>query len=143
MEESQKRAPKMTVTLLDPKMSKADLDQAAQSASGCSQIIVAAFVSVSAYRGSVALAGNYPDFLNGLLAGNVPVTLISLGNPYLARSFPNAAAYLTTFSSTQTSEAAVIKSLFGEIPITGHLPVAIPGFAKYGDGIQLPATKTP
>ena len=143
MEEAQKRAPKMAVTLLDPRMSKADLDQAAESAAGCGQIIVAAFVSVSAYRGSVALAGNYPDFLNGLLGGNVPVTLISLGNPYLARTFPNAAAYLTTFSSTQTSETAVVKSLFGEIPITGHLPVAIPGFAKYGDGIQLPATKNP
>jgi beta-N-acetylhexosaminidase len=142
-EEAQKRAPKMSVTLLDTKMSKEDLDQVAHASASCSQIIVAAFVSVSAYRGSVALAGNYPDFLNGLLAANIPITLISLGNPYLARSFPGAAAYLTSFSSTQTSEASVIKALFGEIPITGRLPVAIPGFAKYGDGIQLPATKTP
>jgi hypothetical protein len=34
-----------------------------------------------------------------------------------------------------------VKALFGEIPITGHLPVTIPGFAKYGDGIELPAKK--
>lgn len=143
MEEAQKRAPKMTVTLLDSRMSKADLDQVAQSTAACSQIILAAFVSVTAYRGNVALAGNYPDFVNSLLAGNIPVTLASLGNPYLVRSFPNAVAYLTTYSSTQTSETALIKALFGEIPITGHLPVAIPGIAKYGDGIQLPSTKTP
>jgi hypothetical protein len=32
-----------------------------------------------------------------------------------------------------------VKALFGEIPITGHTPVTIPGFAQLGDGIQLPA----
>jgi hypothetical protein len=32
-----------------------------------------------------------------------------------------------------------VKALFGEIPVTGHTPVSIPGFAKLGDGIQLTA----
>jgi hypothetical protein len=27
--------------------------------------------------------------------------------------------------------------MVGEIGISGHLPVTIPGFAQYGDGIQL------
>jgi beta-N-acetylhexosaminidase len=124
-------------------MSQADLDQVGQKTSGCDQIIVAAFVSVSAYRGNVALAGLFPDFLNSLIAGKVPVTLAALGNPYLARSFPNAAAYLTTYSPTPTSETSLAKALFGEIPITGRLPVSIPGVAKFGDGIQLPATRAP
>lgn len=141
MEEAQKRAPKMTVSLLDPKMSKQDLDQVAQTAGGCKQIVVAAYVTVSAYRGNVALAGEFPDFLNGLLAGNVPVTLAALGNPYLIRSFPGVGAYLTMYSATPPSEAALIKALFGEISISGHLPVSIPGIAKVGDGIQLPASK--
>ena len=43
------------------------------------------------------------------------------------------------FSTVPTSEVAAVKALFGEIPITGHLPVRIPGFAKLGDGIQLGA----
>src|SRR5579871_338595 len=139
IEEMKKRAPNMTATALDPGMSPADLDQVAQKSAGCGQIIVAAFVSVAAYRCNVALAGSFPDFLNGLLAGKVPVTLASLGNPYLARNFPNAAAYLTTYSPTPSSEASLAKVLFGEIPLTGRLPITIPGFAKLGDGIQLPA----
>ena len=97
-------------------------------------------MTVSAYRGNVALAGNYPDFLNSLLAGKIPVTLVALGNPYLVRNFPNAATYLTTYSPTPTAETALVKALFGEIPIGGRLPVTIPGIAKYGDGIKLPAT---
>jgi beta-N-acetylhexosaminidase len=142
LEEVKKRAPNMTTALLDPAMTKADLDQVTQKMAGCHQIVAAAYVTVSAYRGNVALAGVYPDFLNALIAGKAPVTLAALGNPYLVRSFPNAGAYLTTYSPTPSSETALAKALFGEIPITGHLPVTIPGIAKHGDGIQLPATHT-
>jgi len=135
-----KRAPNLTAFWVDPSRSKADLDQVVSKTESCGQIIVAAYVSVSAYRGDVALAGAFPDLVSTLIAGKAPVTLVSLGNPYLIRSFPNAAAYLTTYSPTPLSEVSVAKALFGEIPIGGRLPVTIPGIAKYGDGIQLPAT---
>jgi beta-N-acetylhexosaminidase len=140
LEDVTSRDPKLASYWIDPAKSKADLDQLAAKTESCSQVIVAAYVTVSAYKGNVALAGAFPDFLNTLIAGKNPVTLVSLGNPYLIRSFPNVAAYMTTYSSTPTSEESVAKALFGEIPIGGHLPVTIPGIAKYGDGIQLPAT---
>ncbi len=143
IEEVKKRAPNMLTVTVDPAMSKDDLDQVSQKTAGCTQIIAAAYVTVSAYRGNVALAGSFPDFLNGLIAGTAPVTLVALGNPYLVRAFPNVSSYVTTYSPTPTSEVALAKALFGEIPVTGRLPVTIPGVAKYGDGIQLPATHTP
>ncbi len=143
IEEVKKRAPNMFTATVDPGMSKEDLDQVSQKLSGCSEIVAAAYVTVSAYRGNVALAGAFPDFLNGLIAGKTPVMLAAMGNPYLVRSFPNAATYVTTYSSTPTSEASLAKAMFGEIAITGRLPITIPGIAKYGDGIQLPATKAP
>ncbi len=142
-EEVKKRAPNLPTTVLDPAMSKADLDQVAEKSSGCGQIVIAAYVTVSAYRGNVALAGNYPDFVNSLMAGKIPVTLAALGNPYLVRSFPNTTAFLTTYSPTPTSETALAKALFGEIAIGGKLPVTIPGIAKYGDGRQIPARRAP
>lgn len=140
IDEAKKRAPNLTTMLLDAGMTKSDLDQASEKALHCSDIVVAAYVTVSAYRGNVALAGNYPDFLNSLIAGKAAVTLVSLGNPYLVRSFPNVSAYLTTYSPTPTSETAVAKAMFGEISITGRLPVTIPEIAQYGDGIQLPTS---
>lgn len=143
IEEVKKRAPNMLTVTVDPGMSKDDLDQVSQKTGGCTQIIAAAYVTVSAYRGNVAMAGSFPDFLNGLIAGKAPVTLAALGNPYLVRAFPNVSSYVTTYSPTPTSEAALAKALFGEIAITGRLPVSIPGVAKYGDGVQLPATHTP
>jgi beta-N-acetylhexosaminidase len=135
--EIRKRIPNARIVALDPAPSEADLKQAADGAKSADVAVVAAFVSVAAYRGTVGLSGEYAALLNGLLEGGKPVILVALGNPYLLRSFPAAAAYLTTYSTVAPSEVAAVKALFGEIPIRGRLPVTIPGLAKYGDGIQL------
>ncbi len=103
----------------------------------CKQNYAAAFVTVAAYRGNVALEGGLSSFLQSLSQSTVPLSLISLGNPYLVRNFPDVSAYAATFSTTSTSEVATAKAMFGDIPITGKLPVSIPGFAKIGDGIQV------
>jgi beta-N-acetylhexosaminidase len=65
--------------------------------------------------------------------------LISLGNPYLLRDYPDAGSYGATFSTSSTSEIAAAKAILGEIPITGKMPVSIPGLAKIGDGLDVPA----
>ncbi|MGE5645164.1 MAG: glycoside hydrolase family 3 N-terminal domain-containing protein [Acidobacteriota bacterium] len=134
-----KRLPDASVTTLDPAASAADLDQAAAAAAGCDAVVTAAFATVAAYRGNVALAGGYPALLNRVIESGKPVVLVALGNPYLLRSFSGVAAYLATYSTVPPSETAAVKALFGEIPIQGRLPVTIPGVAQYGEGIQLPA----
>ena len=106
-------------------------------AASCKQIYVATFVTVAAYRGGVGLQGGLDKFMNGLVHGPAPVAMISLGNPYLLRNYPDVSSYLATFSTTTTSELAAAKALLGEIPISGHLPVSIPGLAKIGDGMSV------
>jgi beta-N-acetylhexosaminidase len=141
LEEIQKRTKAMRTSLLDPLVPSSEIEQALTRSSGCTQHVVAAFVSASAYRGNVALPQTYMPLMEGLLKSGTPVTMISLGNPYLLRSFPAVSAYLATFSVAPTAEAAAVKAMFGEIPVTGKLPVSIPGLAKFGDGIQLNAVK--
>jgi beta-N-acetylhexosaminidase len=145
--EVHKRSATASVILVDSTMSDADLNAAVQQASQASHYVVAAFASVAAYRGSVALGGGFPMMLQKLIETKKPVALIALGNPYLLRSFPDVAAYMTTYSTVPPSEISAVKALFGEIAIGGKLPVTIPGFAQYGDGISLaavhPTAKTP
>ncbi len=105
----------------------------------CDVYVVAAWVSFAAYRGNVALGGDFPELLNSILATNKPVALISLGNPYIVRSFPNVNAYMTTYSTVPPSEVAAVKALFGLEPITGKLPVSIPGVAPYHTGLPTAA----
>src|SRR6266542_1958250 len=109
----------------------------AKRAAACDRIVAAAYVSVAAYRGNTALPGDFPKLMEQLLASGKPVTLIALGSPYLLRSYPNIAAYLATYSTVPPSEIAAVKALFGEIAITGHLPVATPGVANRGAGFSL------
>jgi beta-N-acetylhexosaminidase len=122
---------------LDTSMPPAAVDAAVQKTAACESFAVAAFASVAAYRGDVALGGDFPRLLDTLFATGKPVVLIAMGNPYLVRSFPKAAAFLLTFSTVPPSETSAVKALFGEIPIRGHLPVSIPGVARIGEGIQL------
>jgi beta-N-acetylhexosaminidase len=136
-DEVRKRNPKTRFFLLDPTADEAIAADVVQKTASCEAVAVAAFVTVGAYNGNVALPGVFPDLVTQLTSAQAPVTMIALGNPYLLKAFPKVAAYIAAFSPVPVSEAATVKALFGEIPITGHMPVSIPGFAKIGDGIQL------
>ncbi len=138
-DEVRRRAPAAPILTLDPTLSAADSEAALQKTAACGQTVVAAFASVAAYRGTGALDGDFPQWLTALIARGKPVILVSLGNPYIVRAFPQVAAYLATFSTVPPSEAAGVQALFGETPITGRLPVTIPGIANYGEGISLAA----
>ncbi len=137
-----RRVPKPALVTLDPSMPREQIDQALAGMSGCQAYAVAAFSSVGEYRGSVGLTGDLPHAMETIAAAGKPVALVALGNPYLLRSFSSVAAYVATFSTVPPSEYAAVKALFGEIRISGHLPVTIPGQAALGDGIPLAATRT-
>jgi beta-N-acetylhexosaminidase len=140
--EIRERAAKASVTALDSGMTRDTVDAALEQLSGCPNYVVAAFTSFAAYRGTVGmLPGELGHALDWLISTGKPVVLVALGNPYLLRSFPNVSAYLATFSNVQPSEVAAVKALDGEIGIRGRLPVSIPGQAKYGDGIEIHATR--
>jgi beta-N-acetylhexosaminidase len=131
IQEFRRRAPNTRVVALDTSLPLDALEATAGDMTACSAIVAASFASVSADLKDVK------PFLVNLTQGLAPVVLLPFENPYLLTSVPNATASLTTFSSSLPSEIAAVKALFGEIPITGHTPVSIPGFAQPGDGIQL------
>ena len=136
-EDFHKRAPHARVIFVDNMLPPLALDAVLGDPSTCSAIVFATFTI------NPMLAPDVAAFVDKLSQGTVPVVFVALGNPYLVTPFTKVAAYLATFSTTTTTgEAAAVKALFGEIPITGKLPVTIPDFGQYGDGIQLPARPT-
>jgi beta-N-acetylhexosaminidase len=141
--EVRKRAKAASVTALDASMLRADLDAALQKLAACDSYAVAAFSTVGAYRGSVGLGGDLPHVIESLGASGKPLALVALGNPYLLRAYTGVTSYLATFSTVPPSEIAAVEALWGEVRISGHLPVGIPGQAKLGDGITVEATRPP
>jgi len=135
------RLARATFLTLDPSQPRADVDAELARLGSCEAYVVAAFASVTSYRGSLGLGGELPHAIETLLASQKPLVLVSLGNPYLLADFPGVAACLATFSSVPPSEAAAVKALWGEIDIRGRLPVSIPGLARCGDGIAVKASR--
>ena len=92
---------------------------------------------------SVAMDNATGSLLTAILDRAADRTLVlAMGNPYVVQDFPSIENYVCAFSNATVSDIAVVKAIFGEIPIAGHLPVTIPGIAARGDGIQLPARQT-
>ncbi len=140
-QEVRKRAPHALQSSIDPSMSRQDVEDAISHVKGCDVYAVAAYASVTSGRGSVGLSGELPYAMELLQGSGKPVILVALGSPYLLHNFPNVAAYLATYSNVAPSEIAAVNALWGEAAITGHLPVSIPGQAKYGEGLQLSASR--
>jgi beta-N-acetylhexosaminidase len=140
-QEVRKRLPRAALATLDAAMTSQAVDDLLREQPACAQYAVAAFAPVSPGRGTVGLASELSRALDNLISTGKPVALVALGNPYLLRGYPQATAYLATFSNVAPSEIAAVKALWGEIAIRGRLPVTIPGEARYGEGIQLPATR--
>ncbi len=137
----QQHAPELQIYQVNSRMTPNLLSLFAADAAHCKENYLAAFVTVAANRGSVALEGGLNDFVKALLQGPAPVALISLGSPYLLRDFPQVSSYAATFSSAPSSELAAARAMLGEISISGKLPVSIPGIAKVGDGLDVPAKR--
>lgn len=68
--------------------------------------------------------------------------VLAMGSPYPILNYPTIRSYVCAFSSVSTSERAMVRALFGEIPIQGKLPVTLPGIAQRGDGIQMNSSAT-
>ncbi|MDL4812716.1 glycoside hydrolase family 3 protein [Actinomadura opuntiae] len=66
------------------------------------------------------------NLVKALVATGKPVVVIAVRDPYDIAYFPEAATYLATYSYTTEALRSAVKTLFGENPPHGKLPVAIP-----------------
>ena len=101
--------------------------------------IAAVFVRVADRKGSVGLPDDEAAVVDRLLAAGKPVIVACFGSPYLAERFPAARTWIAAFSTVDVAQRAVGRALFGQVAISGRLPVNVPGVAALGAGLDLPA----
>ena len=125
---------------INPTSNQMNFDDVYKEAEQSNIIVIACYVQWGAGQGTVDFTPQIKDFLNKVAALNKPCIMVSFGNPYLLRSVPIVPAYVCAYSSSRYSVNAAVQALFGEINVTGKLPVTIPNAANYGDGVMLPKT---
>ena len=102
--------------------------------------ILALFVRVSDRKGNVDVPAEQAALAEQLFKGGKPVITVGFGSPYLIEKFPLAETWLAAFGISDVAQISIARALFGQIPVSGHLPVTIPGVdLKAGFGVELPA----
>ena len=98
--------------------------------------IAALFVRVADRKGNVGFPGRSARVREQLLAAGKPAVVAAFGSPYLIERFPNATTWLAEFSTNDVSQRAAARAIFGQIAISGQIPVTVPGTVKRGDGMH-------
>lgn len=131
-----KRQPNAKIVKLDPRSTPEDYAKVLQDAKNFDSVILAPFVKRAAAKGTVALPENQVAFVKQMLASNDKKTgVIAFGNPYMIRQFPEAKNYVVTYAIEEVAQTAAVRTMFGEVPFSGRLPVNIPGLFQIGNGI--------
>jgi beta-glucosidase-like glycosyl hydrolase/CubicO group peptidase (beta-lactamase class C family) len=102
--------------------------------------IAALFVRVADRKGTVGLPDEQAALVNQLLATGKPTVVACFGNPYLIERFPAAPTWLAVFSTVDVAQRAAGRALFGQVAIGGRMPASVPGIAKRGEGLSVPAS---
>jgi beta-N-acetylhexosaminidase len=102
--------------------------------------VLALFVRVSDRKGNVDVPEEQAALAEQLYNSGKPVATIAFGSPYLIERFPKAETWLSAFGISDVAQISMARALFGEIPVSGHLPVTIPGVSfAVGFGVAVPA----
>ncbi len=144
------RVPDARVIYVDPRSAPGMKTPVAEAVEAAQHVIAAVYVVPTAGKAMRAAGGGLKntvamdDATGSLLTAILDraadrTVVLAMGNPYVVQDFPAIENYVCAFSNVTISETAAVKAIFGEIPISGRLPVTIPGVASRGDGLQRPA----
>jgi len=114
-------------------------DEAAEivtAASKAKVLILAIRVRIRTSTGRIALPRRQAQYAALLANLEVPTIVAALGSPYAVAAFPQASTILTVYGWSDPLQRAVARAITGEIPITGRLPVSVPGLYPVGHGEQ-------
>jgi beta-N-acetylhexosaminidase len=131
---------KMDGAVLDERSSEKEVDKALERAKGADLVVAALYGRV---RTGQSNSGALPDAgkraLDKLISRKEPLVGISFGNPYLLGSFPDLKTYVVAYGDMPSLQTAAARAIFGEIDVTGRLPISLPNLYARGTGIQLKA----
>ena len=137
VEAVRKRAPGALVAYADANTGREALEEAFGRAAGADVIVCAIFSSLRAGKGTVGLEARHVDLIRTLAACGKAVVAVNFGSPYLLKQFPEVGAYLCLYRNTAQAQDVAVRAVFGEIDVTGRLPVSLPGLYPAGQGIVL------
>ena len=142
--ELRKRWPDLQAVEVSDATSPNELALIRAMASRFDAIVAGVFVRVSSATNRLDLAPPVIDLLQDLARSsgrrNQPFVTAFFGSPYVPLTVPDLPAMLLTYDLSDHAELSAIRAIAGEIPISGKLPIALPGMFPVGHGLTRPVT---
>jgi beta-N-acetylhexosaminidase len=109
-------------------------------------VVASVFVRAAAYSGRMDLAPQLVRLLQDIarITGDrgTPFVTTLFGNPYVATFLPQLPAVLLTYDFYDLPEASAVAAIAGDAPISGRLPITLPGMFPIGHGLTRDARTT-
>ncbi len=136
--EVQRRNPQAKEFYADADTGSEELEKAKHLAAEAEIVIVGLFSTLRAGKGSVGLEEKHVKLVKELAALSKVMVVISFGSPYFIRNFPEIPVYICAYRNAAQAQTAAAQAIFGEIDVSGKLPVSIPDLFPLGHGLKLP-----
>jgi len=137
--ELRKRWPKLTSIEVTDHTPLSEIDLVRAVAPRYSAIVASVFVRATSGSGRLDLAPELVRLLRDLAhetaRTGTPDITVFFGNPYTASFVPELPAMLLTYDFYDLPELAAVRAIAGEAPISGTLPITLPGLFPIGHGL--------
>jgi beta-N-acetylhexosaminidase len=143
------RMPDAKVVYVDPRVALSRTDSVLRAVDQARAVVVAVYIVPSAARSrKLGRRGKHPaslpDSTSALFEkilgrASERTAVLAMGNPYLTDDFPAIQNYICTFSNVTVSEVSAARALFGEIPMSGRMPVTLSNARAQAGDDSLPA----
>jgi beta-N-acetylhexosaminidase len=137
--ELRQRWPSVTAIELSDRSTPWEIDLVRATAARYDAIVVSVFVRTASGSGRMDLAQPLVTLLGDLaqLTAGTPKPFVTVffGNPYVAATVPTLPAVLLAYDYYDLAELSALRALVGEAPITGRLPIGVPGLFEAGWGL--------
>ena len=118
-----------------PNTSVQEYETLLATASNSDLVLVNIFLPPVSGLGDIGVSEELRSFI-AAQNGSTPMMVTSFGNPYLLQELSDSPGYLLAWGDHEVSQTAVVRGLFGDIGLTGKLPISIPPFYSLGDGLE-------
>ena len=136
--EVRRRWPGVTMVEISGRSSPAELDLVRANVSHYDGVLVCVF-SRAGSAPPQDLPAPVATFLTDLARATTntprPLVIALFGNPLTALAVRALPAIVLSYDADEPAQSAAARALAGEAPISGKLPVALPGFLEQGWGI--------
>jgi beta-N-acetylhexosaminidase len=99
-------------------------------------LVVGSYIRTADNKGDFGLSPGEMELLEVLSQSRRPAAFVLFGSPYLLPLVSRLPTYIVAYDDYPGAELAAVKSILGETPFRGRLPVSLPDHYPVGHGMS-------